>query len=44
MVKISKGETLDILKLHKYATTTSGPIDPQYFTWNIVADNDAIFT
>ncbi|WP_367671772.1 fimbrial protein [Serratia symbiotica] len=44
MVKISKGETLAILKLHKYATTTGGPIDPQYFTWNIVADNDAIFT
>ncbi|MCP1064771.1 fimbrial protein [Serratia symbiotica] len=32
MVKISKGETLAILKLHKYATTTGGPIDPQYFT------------
>lgn len=36
MVKISKGETLAILKLHKYATTTGGSIDPQYFTWNIV--------
>lgn len=44
LVKISKGQTLATLKLHKYATTTGGPRDHQYFTWNIVAGNDSIFT
>lgn len=44
LVKISKGQTLATLQLHKYATTTGGPQDPQDFTWNIIAANDSIFT
>lgn len=44
MVKISKRDTPAILKFHKYAITTGGPIDPHDFTWNIIADNDAILT
>lgn len=44
LVKISKGQTLATLRLHKYATTTGGPQDTQDFTWNIIAANDSIFS
>lgn len=44
LVKIAKGQTIATLRLHKYATTTGGPQDRQSFTWNIIADNDSIFT
>ncbi|KFX14321.1 fimbrial protein [Pectobacterium betavasculorum] len=44
LVKITKGQTIATLMLHKYATTTGGPQDRRYFTWNIIADNDSIFT